>query len=204
MVNRKARDVQKMKVYEFEEELAELYDIHDEQLTLFQCQELVTRICSEHAVHPPEVMDGRGRKNACADTLWIRLPKQFRNLIGVIHETCHVVCNSIDGADSLPDHSPLFVRYFIEIFLTRFPKSSRDSVENYATICNVEVAPVDRFKALPPECCKKLLQLFIEVDWRNKDQAQLEAQLEASREELEAAEENVDSLVSSAREKFLQ
>lgn len=158
-----ARDSQKQQVYEFEEEIAALHDIKGEQLTLSECQDMVAEICSQFAVNPPEVKDGRGCKSAFANELWITLPKQFRNMIGVVHECCHVICDIMFDCDR-SYHDSIFVRYFIEILASRSTHLTLPYLEHFAQISHVQVAPPADFCALPPGVSGKLLSLYREAD----------------------------------------
>jgi len=192
-----ARDSQKQQVYEFEEEIAELHGIKGEQLTLLECQGLVAEICSQFAVNPPEVKDGRGCKSAFANELWITLPKQFRNMIGVVHECCHVICDIMFDCDR-PYHDSIFVRYFIEILATR-STLTLPYLEHFAKISHVQVAPPADFRVLSPGVSGKLLSLYLEADQCSAELEFFCAQADDARSELAEIGVQIDDETYAAR-----
>lgn len=205
MAHGRARDVQKQRVYEFEEECGEFYDIQGNQLSLYKCQQLVNFICAHHGVHPPKVTDGRGRKSASADTLWIRLPKQFRNLIAVVHECSHVIVNSLPNGDELAFHGPLFVRYVIEILIWIFHVEQKHQIFehdllSYASLFDVEVAPSVEYQRIHPGLGEKVLGLIQNVEDLSCELDKLEIQTDKIRVQLEVAYGNVDVKFAEARQ----
>jgi hypothetical protein len=115
-------DPQKIRLYCFEESLTSFLNDFT-ILSLSECAELVKEICSAYSVPMPLVKDGRGLHTARGGydkemRLSIKLPRQYRYRLSVIHETAHCIMQyntrDYDGNHEL--HGPVYARYLLNLY----------------------------------------------------------------------------------------
>lgn len=105
------RDSQRSAVYRWGSALAEKYPRLHRELTLAECEELVFRVWDDYrtGTEPPEVLDGRGRRRACATRWRIKLPRWARRPDVVLHEVSHAL------GPGGPGHGRAFARLLLEL-----------------------------------------------------------------------------------------
>lgn len=115
-------DLQRSRLYCFEESLAD--HIKGRSLiSLAECKLIVEQISIEYKIPIPEVKDGRGLSVARAGynpdgVLRIKLPRQYRYRIAVLHEAAHCIMQYLTRNDEAnhQHHGPVYVRYLLNIY----------------------------------------------------------------------------------------
>lgn len=120
-MSKRARDFQRSKVYRSERQD---FGTPPEFRTLAECQEYVDLIIATDAwrriaphVSSVEVLDGRGRRSACAyeGADAIALPRRHRRRWVVLHELAHVATPTTEAVAS---HGPEFVAAYLYLIRT--------------------------------------------------------------------------------------
>jgi putative metallohydrolase (TIGR04338 family) len=138
---------------------------YSEALTLQECQKFVDKIISRkyviekygiQAKRPIVVLDGRGRRKACATIYYgkraIKLPKWARGKYVILHEVAHHLTN-LDG------HKPEFASCLLDLVRHFLGKESADALQGAYHYKGVKVVGKNKpVKARCPESRKQWLE----------------------------------------------
>jgi putative metallohydrolase (TIGR04338 family) len=138
---------------------------YSEALTLQECQKFVDKIISRkyviekygiQAQRPIVVLDGRGRRKACATIYYgkraIKLPKWARGKYVILHEVAHHLTN-LDG------HKPEFASCLLDLVRHFLGKESADALQGAYHYKGVKVVGKNKpVKARCPESRKQWLE----------------------------------------------
>jgi putative metallohydrolase (TIGR04338 family) len=138
---------------------------YSEALTLQECQKFVDKIISRkyviekygiQAQRPIVVLDGRGRRKACATIYYgkraIKLPKWARGKYVILHEVAHHLTN-LDG------HKPEFASCLLDLVRHFLGKESADALQGAYHYKGVKVIGKNKpVKARCPESRKQWLE----------------------------------------------
>ena len=138
---------------------------YSEALTLQECQKFVDKIISRkyviekygiQAKRPIVVLDGRGRRKACATIYYgkraIKLPKWARGKYVILHEVAHHLTN-LDG------HKPEFASCLLDLVRHFLGKESADALQGAYHYKGVKVIGKNKpVKARCPESRKQWLE----------------------------------------------
>ncbi len=138
---------------------------YSEALTLQECQKFVDKIVSRkyviekygiQAKRPIVVLDGRGRRKACATIYYgkraIKLPKWARGKYVILHEVAHHLTN-LDG------HKPEFASCLLDLVRHFLGKESADALQGAYHYKGVKVIGKNKpVKARCPESRKQWLE----------------------------------------------
>lgn len=139
-------DPQKIRLYCFEESLVD--HLNDRKtITLEKCKELTKAVCDFYNVPMPEVKDGRGLKSARGGynskmKLNIKLPKEYRYPLAVLHEVAHCVMqyNIRNETKIYQHHGALYMKYLIEIY-SRFLNIPETALKTAANAFQLDYHP---------------------------------------------------------------
>jgi putative metallohydrolase (TIGR04338 family) len=138
---------------------------YGEALTLQECQKFVDKIVSRkyviekygiQAKRPIVVLDGRGRRKACATIYYgkraIKLPKWARGKYVILHEVAHHLTN-LDG------HKAEFASCLLDLVRHFLGKESADALQGAYHFKGVKVVGKNKpVKARCPESRKQWLE----------------------------------------------
>jgi putative metallohydrolase (TIGR04338 family) len=138
---------------------------YSEALTLQECQKFVDKIISRkyviekygiQAKRPIVVLDGRGRRKACATIYYgkraIKLPKWARGKYVILHEVAHHLTN-LDG------HKAEFASCLLDLVRHFLGKESADALQGAYHYKGVKVVGKNKpVKARCPESRKQWLE----------------------------------------------
>ena len=138
---------------------------YSEALTLQECQKFVDKIISRkyviekygiQAQRPIVVLDGRGRRKACATIYYgkraIKLPKWARGKYVILHEVAHHLTN-LDG------HKAEFASCLLDLVRHFLGKESADALQGAYHYKGVKVVGKNKpVKARCPESRKQWLE----------------------------------------------
>lgn len=122
-------DEQKIRLYCFEESLLSHPKLQSfpKTLTLSDCREIVNDVAQKYSIPVPEVKDGRGLHSAKGGynkfmKLNIKLPKQYRYPLAVLHETAHCIMqyHTRYSEDDLELHGKIYTQYLLKIYADYF------------------------------------------------------------------------------------
>lgn len=88
-----------------------------EELTLVECQQLVDHIWNGQlnlSPNPPQILDGRGSRDARTTHTAIHLPRWSRNRPIVIHELSHSITDLFDEPSSI-DHGSKYLQVYLSL-----------------------------------------------------------------------------------------
>lgn len=110
------RDSQRSALYAWEHQILVAFPALSRKLTLDECRAYLLQVWQDYRPDtlPPEITDGRGRRNACGSRRRIALPVWARKPGVLLHETAHAL---LDGCSPEPWHGPTFARLFFEMIV---------------------------------------------------------------------------------------
>ena len=128
----KYRDNQRARVYKWEKD--QVFPMFmDQKLTMAEMETFVKLVWfdkyGQHSM-PPEVKDGRGRRNAGGNRMMITMPLWSRNKAIVLHELAHSMTND--------RHGPKFVAAYVTM-LVKWLGFDRESLLRGLKDYNVEI-----------------------------------------------------------------
>jgi len=126
----------------------EFMDCYAGYMSLDECRALVNEVWQylNLTVPQPNILDGRGCRNARALEDKIHLPRWSRNVTVVIHELCHCITDLFDHDESY-DHGPKYAKIYL-VVMAKVRGCDYQTLYNNAKAAGLKISRMDPFVKL--------------------------------------------------------